>query len=51
LISDAPAPRLPDPTYFPADGQFKILRLTSDTSFAAEFTAERDPAGSEQTKT
>src|SRR6266545_3923772 len=25
-----------------ADGQFKILRLTSDTSFAAEFQAERD---------
>jgi hypothetical protein len=28
-----------------ADGQFKILRLTSDTSFAAEFQAERDLAG------
>jgi hypothetical protein len=25
-----------------ADGQFKILRLTSDTSFAAEFEADRD---------
>ncbi len=25
-----------------ADGQFKVLRLTSDTSFAAEFAAERD---------
>jgi hypothetical protein len=25
-----------------ADGQFKVLRLTSDTSFAAEFTHERD---------
>jgi hypothetical protein len=32
-----------------ADGQFKILRLTSDTSFAAEFAAERDLAGSERT--
>src|SRR4029450_4452818 len=29
-----------------ADGQFKVLRLTSDTSFAAEFTAERDLIGS-----
>jgi hypothetical protein len=29
-----------------ADGQFKILRLTSDTSFAAEFAAERDLVGS-----
>jgi hypothetical protein len=28
-----------------ADGQFKILRLTSDTSFAAEFAAERDLVG------
>jgi hypothetical protein len=28
-----------------ADGQFKILRLTSDTSFAAEFQAERDLVG------
>jgi len=27
-----------------ADGQFKVLRLTSDTSFAAEFEAERDYA-------
>jgi hypothetical protein len=25
-----------------ADGQFKVLRLTSDTSFAAEFEADRD---------
>ena len=33
-----------------ADGQFKVLRLTSDTSFAAEFTAERDLIGSERTK-
>jgi hypothetical protein len=33
-----------------ADGQFKILRLTSDTSFAAEFTAERDLIGSERAK-
>jgi GH3 auxin-responsive promoter len=33
-----------------ADGQFKILRLTSDTSFAAEFTGERDLIGSERTK-
>src|SRR5215216_2445337 len=32
-----------------ADGQFKILRLTSDTSFAAEFTADRDLAGGERT--
>jgi hypothetical protein len=32
-----------------ADGQFKILRLTSDTSFAVEFAAERDLAGSERT--
>jgi hypothetical protein len=32
-----------------ADGQFKVLRLTSDTSFAAEFTAERDLIGSERT--
>jgi hypothetical protein len=29
-----------------ADGQFKVLRLTSDTAFAAEFQAERDLAGS-----
>jgi hypothetical protein len=28
-----------------ADGQFKILRLTSDMSFAAEFEAERDLVG------
>jgi hypothetical protein len=34
-----------------ADGQFKVLRLTSDASFAAEFTAERDLTGSERTKT
>jgi hypothetical protein len=33
-----------------ADGQFKVLRLTSDTSFAAEFTAERDLIGSERAK-
>src|SRR5829696_5760162 len=33
-----------------ADGQFKVLRLTSDTTFAAEFTAERDLTGSEHTK-
>jgi hypothetical protein len=33
-----------------ADGQFKVLRLTSDTTFAAEFVAERDLIGSEQTK-
>jgi hypothetical protein len=32
-----------------ADGQFKVLRLTSDASFAAEFTAERDLIGSERT--
>jgi hypothetical protein len=32
-----------------ADGQFKILRLTSDASFAAEFAAERDLVGSERT--
>jgi len=30
-----------------ADGQFKVLRLTSDTSFAAEFEAERDLTGKE----
>jgi hypothetical protein len=29
-----------------ADGQFKVLRLTSDISFAAEFAAERDLVGS-----
>jgi hypothetical protein len=28
-----------------ADGQFKVLRLTSDTSFAAEFAAEQDLVG------
>jgi len=28
-----------------ADGQFKVLRLTSDTSFAAEFQAEQDLVG------
>jgi hypothetical protein len=33
-----------------ADGQFKVLRLTSDTSFAAEFAAERDLIGSGRTK-
>jgi hypothetical protein len=33
-----------------ADGQFKVLRLTSDTSFAAEFNAEGDLTGSERTK-
>jgi GH3 auxin-responsive promoter len=33
-----------------ADGQFKVLRLTSDVSFAAEFTAERDLVGSQRTK-
>jgi hypothetical protein len=33
-----------------ADGQFKVLRLTTDISFAAEFTAERDLIGSEPTK-
>jgi hypothetical protein len=32
-----------------ADGQFKVLRLTSDTSFAAEFQAERDLVGSQRT--
>jgi NADPH:quinone reductase-like Zn-dependent oxidoreductase len=32
-----------------ADGQFKVLRLTSDTSFAAEFAAERDLIGSQLT--
>ena len=32
-----------------ADGQFKVLRLTSDTAFAAEFAAERDLIGSERT--
>jgi hypothetical protein len=33
-----------------ADGQFKVLRLTSDASFAAEFAAERDLTDSEGTK-
>ena len=33
-----------------ADGQFKVLRLTSDTTFAAEFTAERDLVGSAPAK-
>src|SRR5215211_5783444 len=33
-----------------ADGQFKVLRLTSEMSFGAEFAAERDLAGSERTK-
>ena len=28
-----------------SDGQFKILRLTSDISFAAEFAADREFAG------
>jgi GH3 auxin-responsive promoter len=28
-----------------SDGQFKVLRLTSDTSFAAEFAAERELVG------
>ena len=32
-----------------ADGQFKVLRLTSDASFAAEFAAERDLVGGERT--
>ena len=32
-----------------ADGQFKVLRLTADVSFAAEFAAERDLTGSERT--
>jgi GH3 auxin-responsive promoter len=32
-----------------ADGQFKVLRLTSDTSFAAEFAADRDLVGGERT--
>jgi hypothetical protein len=30
-----------------SDGQFKILRLTSDPSFAAEFEAERDLVGTD----
>jgi hypothetical protein len=32
-----------------ADGQFKVLRLTSDIAFAAEFEAERDLTGSQRT--
>jgi hypothetical protein len=32
-----------------ADGQFKVLRLTSDASFAAEFAADRDLVGGERT--
>jgi hypothetical protein len=32
-----------------ADGQFKVLRLTSDTSFAAEFAAERNLVGGDRT--
>jgi GH3 auxin-responsive promoter len=32
-----------------ADGQFKVLRLTSDTSFAAEFASERDLVGGDRT--
>jgi hypothetical protein len=32
------------------DGQFKVLRLTSDISFAAEFQAERDLIGGEVPK-
>jgi GH3 auxin-responsive promoter len=32
-----------------ADGQFKVLRLTSDTSFAGEFAADRDLVGGERT--
>ena len=31
-----------------ADGQFKVLRLISDTSFAAEFQPERDLIGSDR---
>jgi hypothetical protein len=30
------------------DGQFKILRLTSDTSFADEFKAEGDLVGGKE---
>jgi hypothetical protein len=33
-----------------ADGQFKVLRLTSDMTFAAEFAAERDLVGSARAK-
>jgi hypothetical protein len=32
------------------DGQFKVLRLTSDISFAAEFQADRDLVGGEVSK-
>jgi hypothetical protein len=32
-----------------ADGQFKVLRLTSDTSFGAEFASERDFVGRQAT--
>src|SRR5215211_2914981 len=32
-----------------ADGQFKVLRLTSDTAFAAEFAADRDLVGGDRT--
>ncbi|HZA73761.1 MAG TPA: GH3 auxin-responsive promoter family protein [Propionibacteriaceae bacterium] len=32
-----------------ADGQFKVLRLTSDTSFAAEFAADQDLVGGDRT--
>jgi hypothetical protein len=32
-----------------ADGQFKVLRLTSDTAFAAEFEADRDLVGGDRT--
>jgi len=32
-----------------ADGQFKVLRLTSDPSFAAEFAADRDLVGGQRT--
>jgi hypothetical protein len=33
-----------------ADGQFKVLRLTSDLAFADEFAAERDLTGSQRTQ-
>jgi hypothetical protein len=33
-----------------ADGQFKVLRLTSDMSFGDEFATERDFAGGERTQ-
>ena len=32
------------------DGQFKVLRLTSDISFAAEFQADKDLIGGEAPK-